>query len=240
MTTIGNRLQDILAIIHSTISASQYRSARQSVQLLAVSKAQTSQAIREAYLAGQTMFGENYLQEALDKQMQLTDLAIEWHFIGPIQSNKTQLIAQNFAWVHSVDRLKIAQRLNDARPANLAPLQVCIQVNTSNEASKSGVSANELEALATAIVKMPRLKLRGLMAIPEPSKDYNQQRSQFKQVRECYDALLAQGFALDTLSIGMSDDYQAAIEEGSTIVRIGSALFGARTYGNKSITPELT
>jgi len=237
MTTIGNRLQDILAIIHASKSASQYN---QPVQLLAVSKAQTTQAIREAYLAGQTMFGENYLQEALDKQIQLSDLAIEWHFIGPIQSNKTQLIAQNFAWVHSVDRLKIAQRLNDARPANLAPLQVCIQVNTSNEESKSGVAQNELETLAAAILKMPRLKLRGLMSIPEPSKDYNKQRSQFKQVRECYDALKAQGFALDTLSIGMSDDYQAAIEEGSTIVRIGSALFGARASGNKTLAPELT
>jgi pyridoxal phosphate enzyme (YggS family) len=247
MTTIGNRLQDILAIIHSTWATSQHRSANQGgaaynqpVQLLAVSKAQTSQAIREAYLAGQAVFGENYLQEALDKQIQLNDLAIEWHFIGPIQSNKTQLIAKNFAWVHSVDRLKIAQRLNDARPANLAPLQVCIQVNTSNELSKSGVCPAELEALATAMMKMPSLRLRGLMAIPEPSKDYNKQRSQFKQVRECYDALLAQGFALDTLSIGMSDDYQAAIEEGSTIVRIGSALFGARTSGNKTLASELT
>lgn len=243
MTTIGNRLQDILAIIHSTKSANQDKSASQHhkpVQLLAVSKAQTSHVIREAYLAGQTMFGENYLQEALDKQIQLDDLAIEWHFIGPIQSNKTQLIAQNFAWVHSVDRLKIAQRLNDARPANLAQLQVCIQVNTSNEASKSGVAQDELVALATAIVKMPHLKLRGLMSIPEPSKDYNKQRSQFKQVRECYDALLAQGFALDTLSIGMSDDYQAAIKEGSTIVRIGSALFGVRTPGNKTRANELT
>ena len=243
MTTIGNRLQDILAIIHSTKSANQDKSAsqyHQPVQLLAVSKAQSSQAIREAYLAGQSMFGENYLQEALDKQAQLTDLAIEWHFIGPIQSNKSQLIAQNFAWVHSIDRLKIAQRLNDARPANLAPLQVCIQVNVSNEASKSGVAQDEVVALATAIVKMPHLKLRGLMSIPEPSKDYNKQCSQFKQVRECYDALLAQGFALDTLSIGMSDDYQAAIEEGSTIVRIGSALFGARTPGNKTRATELT
>ncbi|MDI1310277.1 MAG: YggS family pyridoxal phosphate-dependent enzyme [Methylotenera sp.] len=240
MTTIGNRLQDILATIHSITSVNQGRpvnQCNQPVQLLAVSKAQTSQAIREAYFAGQTRFGENYLQEALDKQTQLNDLAIEWHFIGPIQSNKTQLIAQNFAWVHSVDRLKIAQRLNDARPPDIAPLQVCIQVNTSNELSKSGVSQGELVALAAAIVKMPRLKLRGLMSIPEPSKDYNKQRSQFKQVRECYDALLAQGFALDTLSIGMSDDYQAAIEEGSTIVRIGSALFGTRAISNKSLAP---
>jgi pyridoxal phosphate enzyme (YggS family) len=231
MTTIGNRLQDILARIHTLESTTLYK---QNVSLLAVSKAQASQTVREAYLAGQLMFGENYLQEALEKQAELSDLDIEWHFIGPIQSNKTQLIAKNFAWVHSVDRLKIAQRLNDARPENLAPLQVCIQVNTSNEDTKSGIAPHGLEALSAAIAKMPRLKLRGLMSIPEPSRDYKKQREQFKQVRECYDALLVKGFVLDTLSIGMSDDYPAAIEEGSTIVRIGSALFGARKYGDKA------
>jgi len=225
MTSISNRLQDILATIQEAKLAGNYQ---QQVNLLAVSKAQSALAIREAYVAGQTMFGENYLQEALDKQAQLTDLAIEWHFIGPIQSNKTQLIAQHFAWVHSIDRLKIAQRLNDARPASLAPLQVCIQLNISNEESKSGVAQQELETLATSLSKLPRLKLRGLMAIPEPSKDNNKQRAQFKQVRECYDELLTKGFALDTLSIGMSDDYLIAIEQGATIVRIGSALFGAR------------
>ncbi len=225
MTSISNRLQDILATIQSAKLATQRT---QSVNLLAVSKAQSALAIREAYAAGQKLFGENYLQEALDKQSQLADLAIEWHFIGPIQSNKTQLIAQHFDWVHSIDRLKIAQRLNDARPATLAPLQVCIQVNISNEESKSGVTQQELESLANAISLMPQLKLRGLMAIPEPSTDNNKQRLQFKQVRECYDALLAKGFLLDTLSIGMSDDYPIAIEEGATIVRIGSALFGAR------------
>ena len=226
MTIISNRLQDILAIIESAKASGDYP---QQVNLLAVSKAQPASAVREAYVAGQTMFGENYLQEALDKQALLTDLAIEWHFIGPIQSNKTQLIARNFAWVHSIDRLKVAQRLSDARPANLPPLQVCIQVNISHESSKSGVAPDELEALATTISKLPRLKLRGLMAIPEPSSNNNKQRIQFKQVRECYDALLAKGFALDTLSIGMSDDYQIAIEQGATIVRIGSALFGKRT-----------
>ena len=228
MTTISSRLQDILARIQA-IKSTQH--SKQAVALLAVSKAQPSQAIREAYAAGQSKYGENYLQEALEKQTQLCDLAIEWHFIGPIQSNKTQLIAQHFAWVHSVDRIKIAQRLNDARPDTLPPLQVCIQVNTSNEDSKSGVETHELEALASAIVKLPKLKLRGLMAIPEPSKDVNKQHSQFKQVRECYDTLLANGFSIDTLSIGMSDDYPVAIEEGATIVRIGSALFGARNYG---------
>ena len=225
MTSISNRLQDILATIQS---AKLVAHRTQPVNLLAVSKAQSTSAIREAYVAGQKLFGENYLQEALDKQSQLADLAIEWHFIGPIQSNKTQLIAQHFDWVHSIDRLKIAQRLNDARPATLAPLQVCIQVNISNEESKSGVTQQELESLANAISLMPQLKLRGLMAIPEPSTDNNKQRIQFKQVRECYDALLAKGFSLDTLSIGMSDDYPIAIEEGATIVRIGSALFGAR------------
>jgi len=225
MTSISNRLQDILATIQLAKLAN-HRA--QSVNLLAVSKAQSAIAIREAYAAGQKLFGENYLQEALDKQSQLADLAIEWHFIGPIQSNKTQLIAQHFNWVHSIDRLKIAQRLNDARPETLAPLQVCIQVNISNEESKSGVTQQELDTLASAISKLPRLKLLGLMAIPEPSNDNNKQRIQFKQVRECYDALLEKGFTLDTLSIGMSDDYRIAIEEGATIVRIGSALFGAR------------
>jgi len=225
MTTISNRLQDILATIQSAQADSPYH---QQVKLLAVSKAQPSSAIREAYAAGQTLFGENYLQEALDKQAELTDLPIEWHFIGPIQSNKTQPIAQHFDWVHSVDRLKIAQRLNDARPDHLPPLQVCIQVNVSNEESKSGTNAAELQDLAQAITVLPRLKLRGLMAIPAPTHDINRQQAQFKQVRQCYDALSAAGFDLDTLSIGMSDDYPAAIAQGATIVRIGSALFGAR------------
>lgn len=225
MTTISNRLQDILATIQSSRETSPYL---QQVKLLAVSKAQPSSAIREAYLAGQTLFGENYLQEALEKQNALTDLAIEWHFIGPIQSNKTQAIAQHFSWVHGVDRLKIAQRLNDARPEHLPPLQVCIQVNISDETSKSGAIPSTLEDLARAIAALPRLKLRGLMAIPAPTNDINQQLTQFKQVRQCYDALLAKGFTLDTLSIGMSNDYPLAIAQGATIVRIGSALFGAR------------
>ena len=225
MTTISNRLQHILATIELAKTNAQ---CTQQVNLLAVSKAQAVLAIREAYAAGQTKFGENYLQEALEKQNELRNLAIEWHFIGPIQSNKTQSIAQHFSWVHSVDRLKIAQRLNDARPANLAPLQVCIQLNISNEVSKGGITPQELETLAAAIVQLPQLKLRGLMAIPAPSNNKDQQRAQFKQVRECYDALLAKGFELDTLSIGMSDDYEIAIEQGATIVRIGSALFGSR------------
>lgn len=225
MTTISNRLQDILATIAAVKTAQQVP---QEIRLLAVSKAQPASVIREAYAAGQHCFGENYLQEALEKQSELADLDIEWHFIGPIQSNKTQLIAQHFTWVHSIDRLKIAQRLSDARPAGLPPLQVCIQVNTSNEESKGGVSPNELVALATAIRNMPYLKLRGLMAIPAPTDNVMIQVQQFKQVRECYDALVAQGFELDTLSIGMSGDYPAAIAQGATIIRIGTALFGAR------------
>jgi hypothetical protein len=225
MTSISNRLQAILSSIES---AKQLAQADQNVQLLAVSKAQAAAAIREAYAAGQRQFGENYLQEALDKQAQLMDLAILWHFIGPIQSNKTQSIAQHFDWVHSVDRLKIAQRLNDARANNSSPLQICVQINISNEASKSGVLVADLQATVAAIAKLPHLKLRGLMAIPAPSQDLSVQRQQFKQVRQCYDNLLALGYQLDTLSIGMSDDYAVAIEQGATIVRIGAALFGAR------------
>lgn len=225
MTSISNRLQAILSSIES---AKQLAQADQTVQLLAVSKAQAAAAIREAYAAGQRQFGENYLQEALDKQAQLSDLAILWHFIGPIQSNKTQSIAQHFDWVHSVDRLKIAQRLNDARANNRRPLQVCVQINISNEASKSGILVADLQATVAAIAKLPNLQLRGLMAIPAPSQNLSVQRQQFKQVRQCYDNLLALGYQLDTLSIGMSDDYAVAIEQGATIVRIGSALFGAR------------
>ena len=203
------------------------------VQLLAVSKAQPSEKLREAYLAGQRLFGENYVQEAINKQNELKDCAIEWHFIGPIQSNKTQLIAQHFDWVHSVDRLKIATRLNEARPATMPPLNVCIQINSSDEGSKSGVDIASQAMLAKEIARMPNLKLRGLMAIPAPTKDLAKQRAQFKIVADAFKGLQQQGFSLDTLSIGMSDDYVAAIHEGATIVRIGSALFGARTYNNE-------
>ena len=198
------------------------------VTLLAVSKAQHAEKLREAYEAGQTKFGENYLQEALNKQVELKDLDIEWHFIGPIQSNKTQPIAQHFSWVHGVDRLKIAQRLSDARPADLAPLQICLQVNISGEASKSGVAPNELLDLVKAVAALPRLNLRGLMTIPEPTDDEAVQRQQFKQMRNLLNGFKKEGFALDTLSMGMSSDYKIAIEEGATIVRIGSAIFGAR------------
>lgn len=230
MATLINKLQAILANIQ-TLNLNEID--LKDLKVLAVSKAQSAKTVREAYEAGITLFGENYLQEALEKQVQLTDLNIEWHFIGPIQSNKTQQIAQQFMWVQSVDRIKIAQRLNDARPANVAPLQVCLQVNISGEASKSGVEPTALVDLAKAITAMPRLQLRGLMAIPAPTQNLAEQQLQFKQVKTCFDALIAQGFKLDTLSMGMSDDYMAAIEQGATMVRIGSGLFGTRQYPTK-------
>ncbi|MGB7816501.1 MAG: YggS family pyridoxal phosphate-dependent enzyme [Methylotenera sp.] len=225
MTIIADSLQAIQANIRQTrLMANR----ADEIKLLAVSKAQSAARLREAYLAGQRAFAENYVQEAIDKQEQLKDCAIEWHFIGPIQSNKTQLIAQHFDWVHSVDRLKIVGRLNEARPRYLAPLNVCIQINSSAEDSKSGANLAELSALASAINALPRLKLRGLMAIPAPTKDLAKQRAQFKIVGDAFKALQRQGYKLDTLSIGMSDDYVAAIHEDATIVRIGSAIFGAR------------
>ena len=226
MTIIADSLQAIQANIREACLAANRADA---VKLLAVSKAQTADKLRTAYLAGQRAFGENYLQEAINKQAELSDCAIEWHFIGPIQSNKTALIAQHFDWVHSVDRLKIAARLNEARPQNAAPLNVCIQINSSDEASKSGVDIDSLAILATAINAMPRLKLCGIMAIPAPTKDLAKQRVQFKIVADAFKNLQQQGFELDTLSIGMSDDFVAAIHEGATIVRIGAALFGSRT-----------
>lgn len=226
MTTIAERLQAMQARIHAAESEAGRPVGK--VALLAVSKAHPASAIREAYLAGQSRFGENYLQEALSKQAALSDLDIEWHFIGPIQSNKTAAIAGHFAWVHGVDRLKIAQRLNEARPDGLPPLQICLQVNVSQESRKSGLMPNEVPPLASAITELPRIKLRGLMAIPAPTEDIALQRSQFRQVRELYESLQIQGFALDTLSMGMSQDFSAAITEGATIVRIGAAIFGAR------------
>lgn len=230
MATLTSKLQAILTNIQ-TLNLD--KTTLKNLKVLAVSKAQSAVAIRQAYDAGIYMFGENYLQEALEKQAQLTDLNIEWHFIGPIQSNKTQQIAQQFMWVQSVDRIRIAQRLNDARPTNMAPLQVCLQVNISGEASKSGVEPTELAALAKAIITMPRLQLRGLMAIPAPTLNLKEQQLQFKQVKACFEALVAEGFKLDTLSMGMSDDYLAAIEQGATMIRIGSGLFGARQYPTK-------
>jgi pyridoxal phosphate enzyme, YggS family len=200
------------------------------VMLLAVSKTYNHAAVRSAASTGQRDFGENYLQEALDKQAALTDADLVWHFIGPIQSNKTRGIAENFAWVHSVDRLKIAERLSAQRPEALPALNVCIEVNVSGETSKGGVIPAELLTIAEQVAKLPRLKLRGLMAIPAPTKDPLQQRAAFHQVRELFDALNAQALGLDTLSMGMSGDFEAAIAEGATIVRVGTAIFGARQY----------
>jgi hypothetical protein len=224
MSSIAENIALIKANIDHAIGTSKNR---QEVILLAVSKAQTSDALRKAYAAGQTRFGENYLQEAINKQVELSDLGIEWHFIGPIQSNKTQSIAQHFAWVHGVDRLKIAQRLNDAR-ANQLPLQICLQVNISGEESKSGVSPEDLIPLAQEVIKLPNIKLRGLMAIPEPTENQTIQRIQFIKMRTLFEHLNQLGYQLDTLSMGMSNDYMIAIEEGATIVRVGSAIFGAR------------
>lgn len=199
------------------------------IRLLAVSKTFDAAAVREIAACGQREFGENYLQEALEKQVALRDLPLVWHFIGPIQSNKTRAIAERFSWVHGIDRLKIAERLSAQRPAGLPPMQVCVEVNVSGETSKSGVSPAELPALVDAVSELPGLQLRGLMAIPAPALDVHAQRAAFRRVREQYDELRARGHALDTLSMGMSADLEAAILEGATIVRIGTALFGERT-----------
>lgn len=196
--------------------------------LLAVSKTFGPERIREAAEAGQHAFGENQAQEALPKMEALRDLALEWHFIGSIQSNKTRAIAENFAWVHSVDREKVGRRLSDARPPELPPLQVCIEVNMSGEESKSGVRREGVPELARAIASLPRISLRGLMAIPEDTKDFARQRTRFRELRQLKDDLAARGFALDMLSMGMSHDLEAAVMEGATIVRVGTAIFGER------------
>ena len=226
MSTIADNIERVSQRIRAAADAVQRDAS--SIHLLAVSKTKPAQAVREAYAAGMCDFGENYLQEALGKQAELTDLPLSWHFIGPIQSNKTRAIAENFAWVHSVDRLKIAQRLSEQRPADLAPLNICIQVNVSGEASKSGCTPADLPALAQAISALPRLKLRGLMAIPEPTDDRAAQDAAFATVRELQAGL---NLPLDTLSMGMSHDLESAIAQGATWVRIGTALFGARDYG---------
>lgn len=206
----------------------QYRGTPDCAQLLAVSKTFPAEAIATAYAAGQRQFGESYIDEALDKIEALQDRAIEWHFIGPIQSNKTRKIAEHFAWVHSVDRLKIARRLAEQRPDSLPPLNICLQINTSNEASKSGMSPAELADTIAAVTELPRLQLRGLMAIPARSTDFAAQRAAFAQLRELRAGLIDQGYPLDTLSMGMSGDLKAAIAEGSTLVRVGSGIFGER------------
>lgn len=198
------------------------------VQLLAVSKTQPSTRIRELFALGQRAFGENYVQEWAQKTTELSDLDIEWHFIGPLQSNKTRIVAERAHWLHSVDRLKIAERLAAQRPTHLPPLNVCIQVNVSGEANKSGVVPAEVATLAYAIVGLPHLKLRGLMCIPEATDNQERLRAQFAALRNTLEQLNAAGFALDTLSMGMSADLELAVAEGSTLVRVGSAIFGAR------------
>ena len=226
MSTIAGNIAQVEARIRAAALAVQRDVT--SIHLLAVSKTKPAAALREAYAAGVRDFGENYLQEARAKQVELADLPLCWHFIGPIQSNKTRDIAEHFAWVHSVDRLKIAQRLSEQRPAELPPLNICIQVNVSGEASKSGCAPADLPALAAAISALPRLKLRGLMAIPEPTEDRAEQDAAFARVRTLQESL---NIGLDTLSMGMSHDLESAIAQGATWVRIGTALFGARDYG---------
>ena len=228
MTTIASNLQAVRDAI-ATAAAEAGRSP-DDVSLLVVSKTFTHDAIREACQAGQTCFAESYVQEALNKIAVLGDLPVEWHFIGPIQSNKTRAIAEHFAWVHSVDRLKIAERLSAQRPAHLPPLQVCLQVNIGGEASKSGMPPDEVAQLAMKVVQLPHLNLRGLMTVPAPSDDVAAQRAAFAQLRELRDQLNRQGLRLDTLSMGMSHDFPAAIAEGATMVRIGTAIFGNRIY----------
>ena len=205
-----------------------------SVALLAVSKTFPAEDVRAACVAGQRAFGENYVQEAVTKIEALADLraSLEWHFIGPLQSNKTRPVAENFDWVHSVDRLKIAQRLSEQRPENLPPLNVCLQVNVSGEASKAGVAPADAADAAHAIVALPRLRLRGLMSIPEPAGSVEAQRAPHRELRELFERLRAGGLVLDTLSMGMSSDLEAAVLEGATIVRVGTAIFGARDYSH--------
>ena len=225
-------MQAVEATITSAVKAS--ARTRDGVQLLAVSKTFPAEAVLEAMAAGQRAFGENYLQEALNKIANVAQAQpaapVEWHFIGPIQSNKTRPIAGAFAWVHTVERLKIAQRLSEQRPPELGPLNICLQVNISGEASKSGAAPDELPALAREVAQLPNLRLRGLMAIPEPTDNEADQRAAFARLRALFDALRADGLELDTLSMGMSGDMAAAIAEGATIVRVGSAIFGKRDY----------
>lgn len=225
--TPAQRLADLRQAI-SRAAADNGRDAT-AITLVAVSKRQSAEAVRALAMAGQRDFGENYLQEALDKQQRLRDLDLDWHFIGPIQSNKTREIAAHFDWVHSVDRLKVAERLSDQRPATRGPMSICVQVNVSGEASKSGCDRDALPALCRAIEGLPHLRLRGLMAIPAPTRDGDDPRAPFALLREAFTQLVASGHDLDALSMGMSDDYPAAIAEGASHIRVGTALFGPRS-----------
>ena len=225
-TQVSDKLQHVRKRIE--LAAESVGRPADAVKLLAVSKTMPAQAVREAYAAGQLAFGENYIQEAVDKMAALSDLTLEWHCIGPIQSNKTQAVASNFDWVHSIDRLKIAERLSAQRPAHLPPLQVCLQVNIDGGANKSGAAPQDLLALAQAVKKLPHLQLRGLMTIPEPAETDAAMRAVHRQTKELFDNLNAAGLSLDTLSMGMTADLEAAIAEGSTCVRVGTAIFGSR------------
>ena len=228
MTTIASNLQATQARLNQVC----FTAGRlpETVQLLGVSKLQPAEAVRQAHAAGLCAFGENYVQEGLDKLAELVDLrpVLTWHLIGPLQSNKTRAVAEAFDWVHSIDRLKIAQRLSEQRPDGLPPLNVCLQVNISGEDSKSGVPPADVLALARAVAALPRLRLRGLMSIPEPADTLDAQRVPHRALRLLFDQLNAEGLALDTLSMGMSADLEAAVAEGATVVRIGTAIFGAR------------
>lgn len=226
MTTIAARLQNV----RERISVASERAGRTpgEVSLLAVSKMCPPEAIRQAHAAGQRAFGENYVQEGVEKITALRDLSLEWHCIGPIQSNKTKLVAENFDWVHTIDRLKIAERLSAQRPEGMAPLQVCIQVNVDGGATKSGVAPGEALGLARAVAALPRLNLRGIMSIPEPASDFALALAVHERVRKVFDQLRSEGLVLDTLSTGMSADLEAAVAAGSTLVRVGTAIFGER------------
>ena len=227
MTTIALNLQSVRGRIAEACAAAG-RDVNE-VTLLCVSKTFGPDAVREAFAAGETSFGENYIQEAVEKQALLADLPLQWHCIGPIQSNKTRLVATHFAWAQSVDRLKIAQRLSEQRPEHLPPLQVCIQVNIDGGPSKSGVAPGEVEALAREVMALPRLRLRGLMTIPEPAESFEQQYAVHRRARALFDDLRAAGLPLDTLSMGMTADLEGAIHAGSTMVRVGTAVFGTRS-----------
>ncbi|HRD91768.1 MAG TPA: YggS family pyridoxal phosphate-dependent enzyme [Accumulibacter sp.] len=226
MTTLPAKLQAVLVRIAR--AARLYGRDPADVLLLAVSKTWPAARVRDAATAGQRAFGESFVQEALEKVVELRTLGLDWHFIGSLQSNKTRVLAETFSWVHSVDRLRVAERLSEQRPASLPPLSVCLQVNVSCEASKGGVSLAEAPALAQAVAVLPKLRLRGLMTIPAPADDFREQRRPFRRLRELSEQLQADGLLLDTLSMGMSHDLEAAIAEGSTLVRVGTAIFGER------------
>lgn len=235
MTTIALNLQSV----HERIARACAVAGRDvnEVTLLPVAKTFAADAVRAAHAAGEHAFGENYIQEAIEKQAQLRDLHLQWHCIGPIQSNKTRLVAEHFDWAHTIDRLKIAQRLSEQRPEQLGPLQVCIQVNIDGGPSKSGVATEEALELARAVAALPRLRLRGLMTIPEPCEDFAAQVAVHSRARALFDALRAAGLPLDTLSMGMTADLEAAIHAGSTMVRVGTAIFGVRSRKGEGQPP---